>query len=75
MAAGPIIESTTIGPAFLIFAYQRWLRPAGVITVGTVLMTSTDANLNAQTNSGQTPSDLARHFGHLEIVEELKKFE
>ena len=38
-------------------------------------MTSTDANPNAQLNSGQTPSDVARSFGHLEIVEELKKFE
>ena len=36
-----------------------------------LLMTSTDANLNAQTNFGDSPTDIARQYGQLEIVEVL----
>ena len=37
-------------------------------------MASTDANPSAQF-IGETPARLARLFGHIEVEEELKKFE
>ena len=38
-------------------------------------MTSTDANPNVRSIYGQTPTDIAKRCGHLEVEEELKKFE
>ena len=38
MAAGPIIESTPIGAAFQRFGLSKLLIPAGIVTVGTVLV-------------------------------------
>ena len=47
----------------------------GHLDIIRLLMTSTDANLNFRTIYGQTPADIARRCGHLEVEEELKKFE
>ena len=51
--------------------YAAW---RGHLEIIRLLMTATDGNLIAQDIFGRTPIDVARQFGHSNIVEKLKMF-